>query len=67
MIPTNVGEIRKAIEGLPDEMLFDLDVKACAALHDAKLEVAERYIGYDGTLSKPKYGKMLVLTIVLED
>lgn len=67
MIPTTVGEIRAAIDGLPDEMLFDLDVKAFSAIHDAKLEVAERYIGYDGTKSKPKYGKMLVLTVILED
>ena len=68
MIPTTVGEIRKAIDGLPDDMLFDIEIKGpIQTLQDAKLEVGERYAGYDGTLSKPKYRKMLVLTLRVED
>ena len=66
MIPSTVGEIRKAIDGLPDDMLFDIEIKGLT-LEDANLEVGERYAGYDGTLSKPKYRKMLVLTLRVED
>ncbi len=67
MLPTNVGEIRKLIEGLPDEMLFDLDLNASGSINDIQLEVKDRYCGYDGTKCCPKYQKMLVLTVEVVD
>ena len=68
MLPNNVGEWKKLLADLPDAMLFDLDVKGnIGSINTAKVEVEERYCGYDGTLSKPKYSKQLVLTVEVDE
>lgn len=67
MLPQSVGDIRKLIADLPDEMLFDLDVRGFAAIHDAKLQVEERNAGYDGKKCCFVKRKMLVLIVDLEE
>lgn len=56
MLPQTVGEIKALIKDLPDNMLFDLNLRSCAAIEDADLQVEEQ----NGR-------KVLVLNIRMDD
>lgn len=66
MLPNTVGELRNLIQGLPDAMPFEVDVKCFGGIGEIKLQVDYRQVGYDGTKSQPRKADVLVLTVEVD-
>jgi hypothetical protein len=65
MLPQTVGELRKLLAELPDNMPFELDLHSEEYLESVDLGVKSRQVGYDGKQHKPRMADCLTLSLRL--
>jgi hypothetical protein len=66
MLPSTVGEMRKLLADFPDELPFDLDVRAFGNVMETSLEMLGQ-MKFDGTTTKWFPVKVLTLVVQMDD
>jgi hypothetical protein len=66
-IPYNVGEWKKLLADLPDDMPFELEVNGYVSVDSVSLDVQEMRDGYDGIKNCYNYRNALVLNVEVTD